>query len=134
MICLLDSLLKKVLIKQILTQLELTIPQVHKDWLMVLRIMGAIKGRDAIYVWTDTALFLMKFVGQPFTFSFEQVGTNCGLVGKNACIEVDGSAYWMSENGFFTYDGQLKSMPCLVEDDVYDDINLQFLEILLMQD
>ena len=87
------------------------------------RIMGAIKGRDAIYVWTDTALFLMKFVGQPFTFSFEQVGTNCGLLGKNACIEVDGSAYWMSENGFFTYDGQLKSIPCLVEDYVYDDIN-----------
>ena len=87
------------------------------------KIMGAIKGRDAIYVWTDTALFLMKFVGQPFTFSFEQVGTNCGLFGKNACIEVDGSAYWMSENGFFTYDGQLQSMPCLVEDHVYDDIN-----------
>ena len=78
------------------------------------RIMGAIKGRDAIYVWTDTALFLMKFVGQPFTFfSFEQVGTNCGLIGKNACIEVDGTAYWMSENGFFMYDGQLKSLPCL---------------------
>jgi hypothetical protein len=87
------------------------------------KIMGAIKGRDAIYVWTDTALFLMKFVGQPFTFSFEQVGTNCGLFGKNACVEVDGSAYWMSENGFFTYDGQLKSMPCLVEDYVYDSIN-----------
>ena len=87
------------------------------------RIMGAIKGRDAIYVWTDTALFLMKFVGQPFTFAFEQVGTNCGLIGKNACIEVDGTAYWMSENGFFTYDGQLKSLPCLVEDYVYDDIN-----------
>jgi hypothetical protein len=87
------------------------------------KIMGAIKGRDAIYVWTDTALFLMKFVGQPFTFSFEQVGTNCGLFGKNACREVDGSAYWMSENGFFTYDGQLQSMPCLVEDYVYDDIN-----------
>ena len=87
------------------------------------KIMGAIKGRDAIYVWTDTALFLMKFVGQPFTFSFEQVGTNCGLFGKNACVEVDGAAYWMSENGFFTYDGQLQSMPCLVEDFVYDSIN-----------
>ena len=87
------------------------------------RIVGAIKGRDAIYVWTDTALFLMQFVGQPFTFSFQQVGTNCGLFGKNACREVDGSAYWMSENGFFNYDGQLRSMPCLVEDYVYDDIN-----------
>ena len=87
------------------------------------KIMGAIKGRDAIYVWTDTALFLMRFVGAPFTFSFEQVGTNCGLFGKNAAVEVDGSSYWMSENGFFTYDGQLKSMPCLVEDYVYDSVN-----------
>ena len=87
------------------------------------KIMGAIKGRDAIYVWTDTALFLMRFVGAPFTFSFEQAGTNCGLIGKNACVEVDGAAYWMSENGFFKYDGQLKSMPCLVEDYVYDDLN-----------
>ena len=87
------------------------------------KIMGAIKGRDALYVWTDTALFLMQFVGQPFTFSFSQVGTNCGLIGKNACVEVDGVAYWMSENGFFTYDGQLRSMPCLVEDFVFDGLN-----------
>ena len=83
------------------------------------KIMSAVKGRDAIYVWTDTALFLMQFVGQPFTFAFQQAGTNCGLIGKNAAVEVDGSAYWMSENGFFNYDGQLKSMPCLVEDFVY---------------
>ena len=83
------------------------------------KIMSAIKGRDALYVWTDTAIFLMQFVGQPFTFAFQQAGTNCGLIGKNACIEIDGSAYWMSDNGFFNYDGQLRSMPCLVEDFVY---------------
>ena len=83
------------------------------------KIMSAIKGRDAIYIWTDTALFLMQFVGRPFTFAFQQAGTNCGLIGKNAAVEVDGSAYWMSRNGFFNYDGQLRSMPCLVEDFVY---------------
>ena len=87
------------------------------------KIMGAIRGRDALYVWTDNALYLMRFVGQPFTFSFEQVGTNCGLIGKNACVEVDSIAYWMSENGFFSYAGQLQTVPCLVEDYVYDDIN-----------
>jgi len=87
------------------------------------KIVGAIRGRDAIYVWTDTALFIMRFVGAPFTFSFQQVGTNCGLIGKNAAVEVDGSAYWMSENGFFRYTGKLESLPCLVEDHVYDDIN-----------
>jgi len=88
------------------------------------QIRGAIRGRDAIYVWTDTALFTQRFVGQPFTFAFAQVGTNCGLVGQNACVEVDGAAYWMSENGFFRYAGKLESLPCLVEDHVYDDINL----------
>ena len=88
------------------------------------RIMGAELGRNAIYVWTDTALFTMRFVGQPFTFAFEQVGTNCGLIGMNAAVEVDGAAYWMSENGFFRYTGKLESMDCLVEDYVYDDLNL----------
>jgi len=87
------------------------------------RIVGAIRGRDAIYIWTDNALFIMRFVGPPFTFSFQQVGTNCGLIGKNAAVEVDGTAYWMSENGFFRYTGKLESLPCLVEDFVYDDIN-----------
>ena len=88
------------------------------------RIVGAIRGRDAIYVYTDTALFLQRFVGQPFTFAFVQTGTNCGLVGKNAAVEVDGAAYWMSENGFFRYAGALETLPCLVEDFVYDDVNL----------
>jgi len=80
------------------------------------RIIAAIRGRDAIYVWTDHALFIMRFVGAPFVFSFQQVGTGCGLIGKNAAVEVDGSAYWMSENGFFRYTGKLDSLACLVED------------------
>jgi len=87
------------------------------------RIMGAKLGRNAIYVWTDTSLFTMRFVGTPFTFAYEQVGNNCGLLGKNAAVEVDGAAYWMSDNGFFRYTGQLQSMQCLVEDYVYDDLN-----------
>jgi len=85
--------------------------------------MGATLGRNAIYIWTDTSLFTMRFVGTPFTFAYEQVGTNCGLIGKNAAVEVDGAAYWMSDNGFFRYTGKLESMDCLVEDYVYDDLN-----------
>ena len=87
------------------------------------RIMGAVRGRDAIYIWSDTALFTMRFIGPPFTFGFAQVGTNCGLIGQNAAVEVDGAAYWFSENGFFKYAGALQSLPCLVEDFVYNDLN-----------
>ena len=87
------------------------------------RIVGAVRGRDAIYVWTDTSLFTMRFIGPPFTFGFAQVGTNCGLIGQNAALEVDGAAYWLSDNGFFKYSGNLETMTCLVEDYVFDDIN-----------
>ena len=87
------------------------------------RIVGAVRGRDAIYVWTDTSLFIMRFVGAPFTFGFTQVGTNCGLIGESAAIEVDGAAYWFSENGFFKYSGNLETMVCLVEDFVFNDLN-----------
>ena len=87
------------------------------------RIVGAVRGRDAIYIWSDTSLFIMRFVGAPFTFGFTQVGTNCGLIGQNAAIEVDGAAYWFSENGFFKYSGNLETMVCLVEDFVFNDLN-----------
>ncbi len=87
------------------------------------KIMGALVAKENILVWTDNALYTMKFVGAPFTFGFEQVGTNCGLIGKNAAIEIDGVAYWMGSNGFFSFDGTVNTLPCSVEDYVYDDID-----------
>jgi hypothetical protein len=84
------------------------------------KIIGALKAKETILIWTDNALYTMKFIGAPFTFGFEQVGTNCGLIGKNAAVEIDGVAYWMSPNGFFAFDGTVKSIPCTVQDYVYD--------------
>ena len=84
------------------------------------KIVGALNAKETILIWTDNSLYTMKFVGAPFTFGFEQVGTNCGLIGKNAAVEIDGMAFWMSSNGFFMFDGTVKSMPCSVEDYVYD--------------
>ena len=87
------------------------------------QIMGALIAKENILIWTDNALYTMKFVGAPFTFGFEQVGTNCGLIGKNAAVEIDGVAYWMSNNGFFAFDGTVNSLPCSVEDYVFDDVD-----------
>ncbi len=87
------------------------------------KIMGALKAKETILIWTDNALYTMKFIGAPFTFGFEQVGTNCGLIGKNAAVEIDGVAFWMSANGLFMFDGTVKSLPCSVEDFVYDSLD-----------
>jgi hypothetical protein len=87
------------------------------------KIVGAIKAKEVILIWTDNALYTMKFIGAPFTFSFEQVGTNCGLIGKNAVVEIDGAAFWLSPNGFFLFDGTVKSLPCSVEDFVFNNFD-----------
>ena len=87
------------------------------------KIIGAIKAKEVILIWTDNALYTMKFIGAPFTFAVEQVGTNCGLIGQNAVVEIDGAAFWLSPKGFFLYDGTVKSIPCTVEDFVFDNFD-----------
>jgi hypothetical protein len=87
------------------------------------KIIGALKAKEVILIWTDNALYTMKFIGGQLVFGLEQVGTNCGLIGQNAVVEIDGAAFWLSSKGFFLYDGTVKSIPCTVEDFVYDDFD-----------
>jgi hypothetical protein len=61
-------------------------------------IVGAVKGKDYIFIGTDTAAYIMQFVGAPFTFSIRQVGSSCGLIGQHALAFVDGSVFWMSDH------------------------------------
>ena len=88
------------------------------------KLMGGIVGKTAVYLWSDTAMYTMKFIGQPFTFGFQQVGTNCGMSSQHAAAEVDGIAYWMGPTGFYMYNGgRVQTIPCLVEDYVFENLN-----------
>ena len=83
-------------------------------------IVAALQGKDYVFVLTDSAAYVIQFVGPPFTFSVRQVGTNCGCIGQNAVSYSNGMIFWMSgEGGFFAFDGTVKSLPCLVEDFVF---------------
>ena len=88
------------------------------------KIVGATRAKDYILILTDTSAYTMQFVGPPFTFSIQQVGSNCGLIGQHALVYVDGAVYWMGESGgFFVFDGTVKRLPCSVEDFVFTDVN-----------
>ncbi len=87
------------------------------------QINAAVRSRGAIFIYTDTALYQMQFIGPPFTFGFRQLGTNCGAVGINSAVDVNGIAYWMGNDSFFLFDGAVKKIPCSVQDYVFDDIN-----------
>ena len=87
------------------------------------KIIGAVKSAGQILVWTDTSLHGIQFVGTPFTFGLRQLGANAGLIAQHAAIEVNGVAYWISDDAFYLYDGVVKKMPCSVQDFVFDDIS-----------
>ena len=87
-------------------------------------IVSALRSRGQILIWTDTSLHGQQFLGPPYTFGFQQLGANCGIIAPHASADVNGVAYWMSKDAFFVFDGTVKKIPCTVQDYVFDDINI----------
>jgi len=87
-------------------------------------IISAARSRGQILIWTDTALHGQQFLGPPYTFGFQQLGSNCGIIGPHASADVNGVAYWMSKDAFFVFDGTVKKLACSVQDFVFEDLNI----------
>ena len=87
-------------------------------------IIGAVKSRQEILVWTDTALYSMQFSGPPFTFAVNLINEGIGLVGPKASVTAAQGIYWMSYNNFYVYNGSVQTVPCTVQNYVFGDINL----------
>lgn len=88
------------------------------------RIQTAVRSRGQILIFTDTSLHGMQYIGPPYTFGFQQLGSNCGALGPHSAVEVNGLAFWMGHEAFYVFDGTVKKLPCTLQDYVFDDINL----------
>ena len=86
-------------------------------------IIGALRARQETLIWTDTALYSLSFIGQPFTFGVNLISEGVGLVGPNAMVNTPKGVFWMDKKGFYTYTGQVQSLPCSVLEYVFNDIN-----------
>ena len=90
------------------------------------KIVGAVRSKNAINIWTDNSLWLMEFAGPPFTFKFQQAGTNCGLVGPHAGIDYNGITYWMGFDNFYSNAGQVEVLDSTVRRFVFDRLNTTY--------
>jgi hypothetical protein len=90
------------------------------------RIVGSVRSKNAINVWTDNSLWLMEFAGPPFTFKFQQAGTNCGMIGPHAGIDYNGVTYWMGFDNFYQNTGQVEVLDCTVRRFVFDRLNTTY--------
>lgn len=88
-------------------------------------IVGASASSQENLVWTDTALYSMRYTNHPYWYTFTLRGTRCGLIGPHAAVTRDGVAFWMSPTGeFYVYDGGAPRVitDCPVRDFVFSNI------------
>lgn len=86
-------------------------------------IIGAVKSRQEILIWTDTALYSMQFIGPPFTFGINLINENSGLIAPKAAVTAPSGVFWMGYDNFYVYTGSVKKVPCSVLSYVFDDYN-----------
>ncbi len=91
------------------------------------RLVGARRAGQYILAWTDNALYLGTFIGDPSqTWRFDQVAERCGLMGPNAAVVVGQTAFWPSPDGNF-HVGGLGGAPevltCTVQRDFVDNLS-----------
>ena len=93
------------------------------------RIVGGIQGPQQGLLWTDLALWSMQYINQPYVYSFNEIGTGCGLIAKKAATSMNGVVYWMGQSQFFKLDsGGVSPIFCPVWDVIFQDLDLTNLD------
>jgi hypothetical protein len=67
--------------------------------------------------WTAT------FNGTVFFYSWDQVGTDCGLIARGAVCQAGNFAVWWGQSGFYKYDGGFTNIPCDVWEFLQKNLN-----------
>jgi len=93
------------------------------------RIVQCIQGPQQGLIWTDLGCWAMQYVGLPYVYQFNEVGTGCGLIGRKAATSVNGVVYWMGSSQFYRLSGNgVEPIRCPVWDVVFQDLDLNNLD------
>ena len=86
-------------------------------------IVGGLKARQEVLVWTDTSLYSMNFIGPPLTFAVNLINEGAGLIGPKAAVNSPKGVFYMSKKGFYFYNGSVQKLPCSVQNYVFSDLD-----------
>lgn len=87
------------------------------------RIIGSMAGKSEILIWTNSSMYSMRFVGPPSIFSFTTISSNVNIVSTESPVNVSGMVLFMGKDGFYSYSGSIRPIPCPVSDYVFENIN-----------
>jgi hypothetical protein len=88
------------------------------------KIVGGIQGPQQGLLWTDLGLWAMQYVNLPLVYSFNEIASGCGLIGRKAAATMAGTVYWMSQSQFFRLSGSgVEPIDCPIWDVIFQDID-----------
>ena len=88
-------------------------------------IVANLQTRQEILVWTDAALYSMQYLGPPYVWGFQILGSNISIAGPNSVATAANITYWMGLDKFYMYSGRVETLYCPLRQYIFGDINLQ---------
>lgn len=84
------------------------------------RLVTGVQSRSTNYVWSDTQMYSVQYVGPPDIFAVIELGS-MKIVGPNAAVDKEGVAYVMAFDDFMIYDGTLRVLLCEIHTKIFGD-------------
>ena len=79
--------------------------------------------REGTLIWSMNRVVLMRYVGLPFIYGFDELGTT-SIYSPNSFAEFDGRCVWIDSSGFMIYEGgSMKPLTCPLTDYIFSDID-----------
>jgi len=86
-------------------------------------IVTAVHSRQENIVFTDTAVFVMQYLGPPYIWGFQLITDNISVASPNAVNSANNVTYWMGVDKFYTYTGRVDTLSCTIWKYIYNNIN-----------
>ena len=74
----------------------------------------------------------MQYLGAPEVWGAQLLGDNISIASQNATAYVGGTAFWMGRDKFYIYDGTVKPLVCNVKRYVFNDLNKEQYEQVIV--
>ena len=83
--------------------------------------------RQAITVWTNSAVYSLQYLGGQVVWGAQLIGENTSIASPHAVAYANGVSYWMGKDKFYKYDGRVQPLVCDLLRYVFNDFNnIQF--------
>ena len=87
------------------------------------QIVRGLATRQEILVWTNSSLYSLQYTGTTDVFSLQELADNISIISPRAVATANNVTYWMGQDKFYVYNGQVQTLPTTLRQHVFQNIN-----------